>query len=575
MLYKITYNAERLSQIKETNNEIFLCLGPSKDSQTETSSILSAYVYASYVEGYIISRVLVSYLHINNIDKSSSMPPVGELISQPRLEDKMNECYETHNGCPHEASARLPKGFRAIDVSRRCLVEISVYTPSSLLAASRTTINEMKKEGGLPTLGMPRTIEDAIRVCIRLGERYIWAMNDIYSSAQLVLVVAYGNSMNFGVPSVSHPRKAVQHHEDFLGFRFTNVIRETYQEAVLSRRRLYVTKNRDFFECEQSMCYEDQFNMEKSRNDVTSFRPATLKDNSRFRSFVRHLEHCTSRKLTHRSDAYNAVNGILTSLYDGKTTFTIGLPRLGFDRALLWFPHVGKNSITRLEIKGVVLPTWSWSSIMSLSDQALYQSRAFYGALSPWYLKGDLCIPGSTEAVYMAIACSEGCMENIAFPSSPKTDNFSTMRKMFNTFRKNYSMLCREMILSVIKSIECLQARDNVTMHSTRPGVIIGGLCGLSTKLREEVASSGYDTSINFKFIALSLSGRDCEDYLGEGLWARNYSDIDGNSLAEVPVVSVLMIGREGSFAHRRELDWVYLMDWVKLCREWKRVMLE
>ena len=58
-------------------------------------------------------------------------------------------------------------------------------------------------------------------------------------------------------------------------------------------------------------------------------------DQSRFQSFVRHLSHYTSCKLTYRFDTYDALNGILKSIYDGKNTFENGLPRLDFDRALL------------------------------------------------------------------------------------------------------------------------------------------------------------------------------------------------------------------------------------------------
>lgn len=89
-------------------------------------------------------------------------------------------------------------------------------------------------------------------------------MGDIYSSAQLVLVAAYGDSMEFGIPGIRDPRKAFQHSEDVHDLRITNVTRDaeddpfnmwatrawTYQEAVLSNRRLYFTDTRAFFECE-------------------------------------------------------------------------------------------------------------------------------------------------------------------------------------------------------------------------------------------------------------------------------------------------------------------------------------
>lgn len=591
------------------------------------------------------------------------MPLVGEMMSWARLEDKINECYETHSECQNEARGCLPKGFRVIDVIRRCLVETNecrfvalsyvwgLNTRSSLLTASCATINGMKKEGGLPPLGMPRTIEDAIRVCVQLGQRYLWAdrlciiqddgedkknqieaMEEIYSSAQLVLIAAYGDSMDFGIPGVGHLRRAVQHHEDILGFRVTNVIREveddplnlwhtrgwTYQEAVLSRRRLYFTSTRAFFECEQLMCQEDQFNEGNSHNELTSTKLIIPEDNSRFQSFTRHLMHYTSRKLSYRSDAYNALNGILKSLYDGKNAFLYGLPRVDFDRALLWYPDIGKNLITRLETQAAVLPTWSWSSVMSLSDHVRHQATDFYGTLVPWYQIHGPFPPASMEAVnthldsnmgddwqvYMAIACRDGCVENVSFPFPLKTNNFSTVRRMFNTRWKDYYTFCKETILLAIKATEYPQTKDGIIMDGTKPGVIvtrcqtaflqlapksatyslnivnsegrrIGELCGDAAKLREEVTSAGYDKSVKLEFIALSLSGETIRAYSSEELRAKKYFDIDGSSLAKVPIVNVLMVGWEGSFAHRQGLGWIYLIDWVNLHREWKVVMLE
>ena len=334
----------------------------------------------------------------------SAISPVGEMISWPSLENKINECCKTHNECRNEIKSCLPKGFRVIDVFRRCLVETTecrfvalsyvwgANPRSSLLAASSATISGMKKEGGLPILGMPRTIEDAIRVCILLGQKYLWAdrlcviqdddddkkdqieaMGSIYSSSLLVLVAAYGDSMDFGIPGVGHLRRVVQHHEDILGLRIASVVRSvdddpldlwhtrgwTYQEAVLPKRRLYFTSTRAFFECERSMCHEDQFNTETSRNEILSTRLTIPEDDSSFKSFARHLRHYTSRKLTYRSDAYDAVNGILKLLYEGQSTFENGLPRLDFDRALLWFPDIGDDSKARLEGQRTALPTWS------------------------------------------------------------------------------------------------------------------------------------------------------------------------------------------------------------------------
>lgn len=570
---------------------------------------------------------------------------------------RINECYETHTECQRKSQCSLPPGFRVIDVSRRCLVEKSscrfvalsyVWGSNpqpSLLAASRATVDGMKKDGGLPALKMPQTIENAIEICVRMGERYLWAdrlciiqddaddkknqieaMGDIYSSAQIVLVAAYGDSMEFGIPGVGGPRKTVQHSEDVLDLRITNVIRDvkddpldtwttrgwTYQEAVLSNRRLYFTNTRAFFECERFICHEDQFNAEQSRNELFSTRLTIPEDGSRFQSFARHLGHYTSRNLTYRSDAHKALHGISTSLYKGTGAFINGLPVVDFDRALLWYPDFGKNAIERHQTQGEILPTWSWSSAMGLSDPVRYRASDFYGTLAPWYhINGNVASSGSITAlnghpnsepdddwqVHTAIAIKEGCMGSVSLDFSLATDNFPTVRELFNTRWKDYHSFRREAIPLTIKTSElphgismdaAKQGHIATSSHTAllrvtpRPsysfyiinseGGIIGELCGEAGKLREQAISPGYNLRAEFEFIALSLSG---SKVYSDEYSLKNYIDVDGNSLNKVPIVNVLMIANKGGFAHRRALGWIYLMDWARLRREWKIIVLQ
>ncbi|PGH06885.1 hypothetical protein GX51_02130 [Blastomyces parvus] len=693
-MISVGLSSKQIAEVRAARNyDIVLYLGPPQnyDSQSGVSGVPSADIYVSYSDGDGVSNIWVGDVHIDEVREGGSyIPRVGEELSWPRLEDKINECYSTHNECQQHVSpaqgSSLPKGFRVIDVIRRCLVERSDIRrfvalsyvwgakPSSLLAATRATVDGMKKHGGLLTSTMPRTIEDAITVCLQLGQRYLWvdrlciiqddvgdkksqieAMDDIFSSAQIVLVAAYGDSMDFGIPGVSRvKRKVVQHSEDILGLRITNIVREveddplnmwdtrgwTYQEAVLSRRRLYFTNMRAFFECERSMSHEDLYNGERSRDELISSRLVISDDESPFRSFARHLRHYSSRKLTYRSDAYEALYGISKSLYKNKNNGTDtmrmminGLPRVDFDRALLWYANIGKNPITRLETaQGLVLPTWSWSSIMGLAeDQVHYQATGFYGTLVPWCsIAGSASVPASSGSiieafdvrhdshdpdvdwqVYMAIACIEGCLGNkgnAALTLSLTTDNFATVREMFNKRWTNYHDFCKDVMPSTIKLNELplpgvrtqginpklggiiatkaqsaffnLEPKASYSFTITNSsGERIGELCGDAEHLREEHArakapGSSVAPSTKFEFIALSLSGIGIMPYSSKELGPKNYVDADGNELGKVPIVNVLMVAWDGNVARRCQLGWVYLVDWVKVSRESKVVIL-
>ena len=62
----------------------------------------------------------------------------------------------------------------------------------------------------------------------------IEVMSDVYSSARLVLIAAYGNSMDFAIHGISCPRRVVQYHEDISSLRVTNIIREPEDDPLRS-----------------------------------------------------------------------------------------------------------------------------------------------------------------------------------------------------------------------------------------------------------------------------------------------------------------------------------------------------
>lgn len=518
------------------------------------------------------------------------------MISWARLKPKISECQEEHARCRQKVPRVLPQEFRVIDITRRRIVETTdvpfialsyvwgMGTRSTLLTATRATISGMKQDGGLPTLEMPRTIEDAMTISTQLGERYLWvdrlciiqddpkdkmnqieAMSDVYTSARLVLIAAYGNNMDFGIYGISCPRPVVQHHEDISGLRVTNILREpeddplalwhtrgwTYQEAVLARRRLFFTNVRAYFECGQSTCHEDAYNTETDPNEFTSYELLMEEDSSRFEAFARHLRNYTSRSLSYQLDVYNAITGITKALYEGNSIFINGLPQVDFDRALRWFGDLGKTSLCRLETEEISCPTWSWSATMNRSDQVRYQETALYGTLAIWYKMDTFssCAAGQLEAVnlhsetemddswslYMAIACEKGLVGSISTCWSPKTDSFSSICERFNMRWPDYLTFCKEAIQSAQSPQWCQKTnslipamRQGVLLTTAQSGLlrlrerssktglsiidsagdIVGELCGDVTRLINEITSPHHDKNAWYEFIALSLSGQ-------------------------------------------------------------------
>jgi len=143
----------------------------------------------------------------------------------------------------------------------------------------------------LQFLSLPNVVQDAIKITDLLGFRYLWVdrycisqinkeerhsqirnMDSIYAVAELTLVAAAGNNPSFGLPGVdsSRPRRSQDvFHLD--GMTYISIPQDaklliqqstwaqrawTYQEALLSRRRLVFTEYQVYFECREMHCSE-------------------------------------------------------------------------------------------------------------------------------------------------------------------------------------------------------------------------------------------------------------------------------------------------------------------------------
>ena len=140
----------------------------------------------------------------------------------------------------------------------------------------------------LPTK-LPRVVEDAVNVTIKLGGRYLWVdrycipeskkakhkqidrMDLMYSGAEVTIVYAAGQDASYGLPGAGrtprHQQPFVKIGEDTYVSMMKDPIDQIkrskwwerawcFQEAMLSRRRLVFTDEQVYFQCHSMYCSE-------------------------------------------------------------------------------------------------------------------------------------------------------------------------------------------------------------------------------------------------------------------------------------------------------------------------------
>src|ERR1700761_6545285 len=170
-------------------------------------------------------------------------------------------------------------------------------------------------------------------------------MDAIYRRAELTIIAAAGEDENFGLPGVgATPRKGqpvsnvgkiqvvstMSHPHHTIPSSKWASRGWTYQEAILSRRRLVFTEDQVYFECNAMNCCESvnaDFDLvhtkDKSKSllfmhsgiftGAKSFRPQDEKDQNaaaNFQSYCEHIQQFSKRKLSFESDSFKAFAGI-------------------------------------------------------------------------------------------------------------------------------------------------------------------------------------------------------------------------------------------------------------------------
>ena len=355
----------------------------------------------------------------------------------------LQECDASHMDCLQpEASFHLTT---LIDCSTRQIVQSSSldkapeYVALSYVWGEPSSSSDSDSEDEEPT---PQVVEDALEVAKRLGYNYLWVdkycvdqddssrkheqimnMDSIYENASLTIIAAAGIDQSRGLPGVSSDRRQkgipLRHDNFSLSWippsPFAEILQSrwitrgwTYQEAILSRRRLVFTDSQVYLECRTRSYYEclqipsqgtgssiSTFNRPRlfnlphvsaaankstttddSRHSVHSQSDATVSKADTFNAYTQCAESYSERVLTFDSDSLNGFAGMIRrfeSLKQSPVRHIWGIPffdprddRLpddvvdyaGFLLAGLSWKHDNELKPTR---RRKSFPSWSWT----------------------------------------------------------------------------------------------------------------------------------------------------------------------------------------------------------------------
>lgn len=269
-----------------------------------------------------------------------------------------NYCCANHSASCGEAGLSSVDSLRVIDCQTRRIVDAPQgcrYVALSYVWGSSPSDDtpSRKENAGKVLPPLPRTIEDSMYVTKSLSMRYLWVdrycidqedqqdkhlqiqqMDVIYSGAQLTIIAAAGEDPNHGLPGINGTSRIDQQSIRIGDFLVVQTMPHanwslrqskwatrgwTYQEGILSNRRLIFTTEQVLYECKGMHCTEalslpldtlhtkrrDRF---KSQVPPGSFE-AKLPGSSPW-DILQYVSQYHQRHLSYSADALNAMRGI-------------------------------------------------------------------------------------------------------------------------------------------------------------------------------------------------------------------------------------------------------------------------
>ena len=261
--------------------------------------------------------------------------------------------------------------------------------------------SELTKKRSLRNLKLSKTIADAMQLIEQLGLRYLWVdalcinqddlsdkerhiarMGFVFQNALFTIIAASGSDCDAGLPGIRSGTRfkrqilveagnitllsSVQHpYENILTPDTSKWARRawTFQEELLSRRRLIFTDEQVWWRCPRATwCEQSQLETEDAIGFLVSGQEADISLRERYsmlrpKDYFELVSKFAQRELSYPSDALNAFNGILSILTDySNEQFFWGFASSSFERQLYW---AGKVK-ARTTLPEDCFPSWSW-----------------------------------------------------------------------------------------------------------------------------------------------------------------------------------------------------------------------
>ncbi|CVK91497.1 related to tol protein [Fusarium mangiferae] len=339
--------------------------------------------------------------HVIAVEPSPEASPIRELrpfnhetIDFQQISDWIEYCNKNHLQRCKPDKFILPPKFKVIDCEEPKV--ISAPDDCEYAALSYVWGNIENK--------FPQVVKDSIKVASRLGCRYLWVdrlcinqnpedpnkqeqiqkMDAIYSRAIFTIIDAAGTDCTSGLAGITFPRTSIQVQRcvqvdgvklTYIGTPAEEKIQSstwgsrgwTYQEGLLSHRRIFFTNEQVMFQCNNMTCLES-FAIPMDvlhRLDIPNTKKQpVLKDTEPLflplKDIGKHLMEFSKRNFSNDRETLDAFLGVLNACHREEGYFHfLGNPLIRKKKGWRWLINAWYH--VKPGARKANFPSWSWT----------------------------------------------------------------------------------------------------------------------------------------------------------------------------------------------------------------------